>query len=81
MDIQSFLRLNKKMQSELLYNDAIYISKRKSKSLTALLYQLDFFYVEIFYSKYRYNIISIKCFTNTDILDAYPEDAFILEHV
>jgi hypothetical protein len=81
MNIQKFLQLNSVAQSNLLYHHAIYIGKRKKGATIVILYQLESFYVEIFYEKYRYKILSKKCFTTTDILDHYPETICLEELV
>ena len=37
----------------------------------ALLYQLDSFYVEIYYRKYRCHVLGLRCFTAMEKLDPY----------
>lgn len=58
-------------QIELLYEEAVYLLKRKYERFDILLYQLDGFYVEIYYKQYRQHIHSIYSFESTDVLDRY----------
>lgn len=51
-------------QIDLLYRHGVYIGKKRSGGVTVLLYQLDAFYVKIFYSKYRETVSSIAVFTS-----------------
>jgi hypothetical protein len=55
---------------ELLYRQGVYIGKHKG-SVTRVLYQVDSFYVEIYYKKYRRIIDHLQCFTGTDRLNPY----------
>ncbi len=73
MKMFDFMLLPQDQQSDLLYRWGIYLGKRKTESVTKVLYQLDYFYVEITYSKYRCLISSIKCFESTGPLDPYLE--------
>lgn len=59
------------MQVEHLYKNAVYLSKRKTSNIVALLFQLDNFYVEIIYTSYRRSIREIRPFENTDLLEPY----------
>ena len=81
MKLHEFLRLDNIGKSNTLYKEAVYIGKRKLDDAVAVLYQLDFFYVEVIYSKYRYNIDIVECYHSTDILDCYPEQVCIAEFV
>lgn len=71
MNFYEFRMLNKNEQIDLLYKDGIYIGKRKEGRSTVVLYQLDSFYVKIFYEKYRYYINRLYCFTSTILLNPY----------
>lgn len=59
---------------ELLYRHGVYIGKRKEGELSLLLYQLDSFYVEVFYRKHRCHIQRLHCFSSTALLDPYLHD-------
>lgn len=60
-------------QINVLYREGVYIGKRREGIFTILLYQVDSFYVEVFYKKYRYYVSKLSCFTSTEFLDPYLE--------
>jgi len=60
-------------QVAVLYEQAVYIGKRKQGGQIALLYQLDSFYVEVFYRTYRRYVAHIRCSASTALLDPYLE--------
>lgn len=66
-----FYVLPTEKQIALLYEEAVYLLKRKYGEFDILLYQLDGFYVEIYYRKYRQHIHSIYSFESTDLLERY----------
>lgn len=66
-----FIRLKKTEQVELLYCNAVYIDKRKEGDTVCVLYQMDGFYVEISYVKYRCCISRINAFESLDLLEPY----------
>lgn len=67
-------------QVSVLYDQGVYIGKRKVGELSALLYQLDSFYVEVLYQKYRRYIGRIRCSSSTHLLDPYLEQINV-EHL
>jgi hypothetical protein len=71
MTMPEFYILSYNEKIDLLYKEGVYIGKQKERHLTKVLYQLDSFYVEIYYKKYRQFINQVKCFTGTDRLDPY----------
>jgi hypothetical protein len=73
MWLTEFMHLKKPKQVELLYKEAVYIAKRKEGNLVSVLYQLDGFYVEVLYLKYRWQIGCINAFESVDLLDPYLE--------
>jgi hypothetical protein len=68
-----FQRMPEADQLSILYNDGVYIGKRREGRLTILLFQVDSFYVEVFYKKYRKDIEKILYSRSTDMLDPYLE--------
>lgn len=56
---------------EKLYHDGVFIGKRTLEDRISVLYQVDSFYVEIMYGKYRYFIRAINVFRNIQKLDPY----------
>jgi hypothetical protein len=71
MTLSEFERLPANKKLELLHKEGIYIGKQKTGSSIAILYQLDSFYVEIFYRKYRSEIDRLNCFTSPSFIDPY----------
>ncbi len=71
MRLHDFIRLTQKEQVTLLYEQGVYIGKRKQGNLVVVLYQLEGFYAEVFYRTYRRVIDRISCFSGTARLDPY----------
>lgn len=71
MTLCEFSPLPEKEKTTLLYEQGVYVGKRKLGSLTILLYQLDGFYAEVYYRQYRRVIDRIRCFADTARLDPY----------
>ena len=71
MNLHEFRSLPEDQQSALLYEEGVYVGKRKENGKAILLYQLEDFYAEIFYRNYREYICHIKCFLSTDLLHPY----------
>jgi hypothetical protein len=60
-------------QVAILYQQGVYIGKRKEDELIVLLYQLESFYVEVIYRNYRRYVARIRCTASTSVLDPYLE--------
>ena len=73
MTLYEFKLLSGNEQLDILYNQGVYIGKRKHGKETIVLYQLESFYVELFYIKYRCYVRRIHCFHSTLLLDPYLE--------
>lgn len=73
MKLFDFKLLSKEEQTALVYEHGVYIGKRKYVDQFVLLYQLESFYVELYYWKYRHSISAIKSSALTSILDPYLE--------
>lgn len=71
MMLKEFTLLEYKEKISILYEHGVYIGKRRLGKNIAVLYQLEGFYVELLYRKYRCFIESIHCFTGTARLDPY----------
>ncbi len=71
MTLFDFKLLTEADQIDLLYKEGVYIGKRKQGAASVLLYQLESFYVEVFYKKYRYYVEKVKCTDDTDCLEPY----------
>ena len=71
MQLAQFRSLSHEEQVDVLYRNGTYIGKKKVGNEIILLYQLDFYYVKIFYSRYRENVRTICIFTSTRFLDEF----------
>ena len=74
MQMQEFELLSQKEQLDILYKEGIYVGKQKQNNSTFLVLQVDSFYVEIDYRKYRHHINAINCFATTSQLDPYLKE-------
>jgi hypothetical protein len=73
MTLVEFKELTVYDKIQVLYHHGTYIGKQRTWQKTVLLYQLEGFYVEIFYRKHRQYIDHFHCFTSTKHLDPYLE--------
>lgn len=80
MTLYHFQLLPLPEQIELLYKDGVYIGKRKGEWSSVLLYQLESFYVEVYYRKHRCYVSRLHCFRSTELLDPYLEQIEV-EHL
>lgn len=71
MTLDNFCLLEEDQQVSVLYSKGLYIGKQKRKGLIIVLYQVNYFYVEVFYSLYRKEIDRILCFSNPAFIDPY----------
>jgi hypothetical protein len=68
-----FNTLNQGVQQKLLLRKSVFLSERQTDDFVILLFQLESFYVEIYYLKESDEIVFIKCFECTDDLEPYLE--------
>lgn len=71
MKMFEFMQLAQTEQTDLLYRAGVFLGKVKSGRQIKVLYQIESFYVEISYKKYRLVISNIRSFCSTDELDPY----------
>jgi hypothetical protein len=74
MTTYEFSLLNIRDQVDLLYQDGVYAGKRKVGTTVATLYQLDGFYVEVFFLKYRCQVERLCAFNSTFFLTPYLQE-------
>lgn len=79
MKLLAFMLLSSNEQADVLYVSGTYIGKRKTGRCISVLYQLEHFYVEVTFKKYRSAISAVRCFETTDQLDPYIEPINISE--
>ena len=77
MNLYEFGLLEERERVSLVYQEGVYIGKRKDDDYTLVLYQVYGFYVEIYYRKYRLHINRIRAFSSTFLLDPYLEGMVI----
>ncbi|MDB5206627.1 MAG: hypothetical protein JWR72_1702 [Flavisolibacter sp.] len=71
MTLYNFTLLQDREKIDLLYEQGVYVGKRKIGNASVILYQLEGFYAEVFYYTYRRHIKLISCFAGTARLDPY----------
>ena len=73
MTMLKFQSLPQEEQITILYQQGVYIGKKKAAGLTKLLFQFESFYVEITYTFYRQAIYKMRYSDSTAILEPYLE--------
>ena len=79
LSLTEFIDLPEEAQFETLYQNAVYVGKRKKGQQQVVLFQLHGFYVEVYYKRYRKEIDHIVTTHSTDILQPYLEQINIAE--
>lgn len=67
----SFQLLERQQQLEAIQTQGVYVGKRYVGEMTVILYQLESFYVEIYYRSYRKFIDFLKYSSSVEILQPY----------
>jgi hypothetical protein len=68
---EGFQKLNTEEQLNLLYKDGVHIGKTTIQNHTAILYQLNDFYVEVIYKSYRKDVGTINLFSDVNSIQSY----------
>ena len=63
--------LNETQQAESLWENGVHIGEREDFPHTVALYQMDSFYVEVFYHRQLNAIKRFRSFSSTDQLEPY----------
>lgn len=71
MQLKDFSVLEQIAQQEIVLDEGSYLSSRMYMDYTVLLFQLDSFYVELFYPRDKNKCVIIKGFEDTNELDPY----------
>ena len=71
LSLTEFTTLPRERQLKLLQEHGVYVGKRRVDELTAVLFQLHAFYVELFYKVYRKVVDHIDISDDPDILQPY----------
>ena len=71
MKMSEFERLAQAEQLDILYTDGAFVGKLRNAEFIRLLYQLNEFYVEVIYTRHRFQVHAIRFTDGTDILEPY----------
>lgn len=71
MTLRQFNRLDEIKQIEVIWNNGALIAGRKENSYKILLYQIGIFYVEVYYHVVYNQVVKLKSFSDTDLLEPY----------
>lgn len=71
MTFEQFNLLDKTTQELLVHQQGIFLAVRQEPEFVIRLYQIDSFYVELFYHQVRQHPVCIKSFINPDKLHLY----------
>ena len=71
MNLQQFRSASREVQEKLEKCKGVFLMERKSLGISVLLYQIDGFYVEIFYNAATGIISFVKSFEDMDGIEAY----------
>ena len=71
MKLEEFSVLDPIEQQEIVLDHGIYLTSRLADGFGVLLFQVDMFYVELFYPDNKESSLIIKCFESTDELTPY----------
>jgi len=71
MRLTEFEELAEYAMLDVIKDKGVYIGKLKTKGIISILYQVEGFYVEVTYIKYRHSIKNIRCFESAEKIDRY----------
>ena len=71
MTLQQFRGAPCEVQEKLVKLKGVFLMERKSMGVSVLLFQLDGFYVEVFYNTATATVSFIKSFNDMDGIEAY----------
>jgi hypothetical protein len=71
MTLQQFRAASCEMQEKLVKQKGVFLMERKSLGVSVLLFQVDGFYVEVFYNASTTSVSFIKSFDDMDGIEAY----------
>ena len=74
MTLYDFTAMNEEQQAEILWEHGVYLMVRQEHEHKFALYQLDAFYVEVWYHGDDNEIKKMRSFSSTDALAPYLEE-------
>jgi len=78
MTLQQFRCCSKYVQQQLVRHQGTFLLERKSMDWNVLLFQLDAFYVEVYYQRKTQEVELLKSFEDTDELEPYLKKINVL---
>jgi hypothetical protein len=79
MKLQQFRSASREVQEKLVKCKGVFLMERKSLGVSVLLFQLDGFYVEVFYNTTTATVSFVKSFEDMDGIEAYLDKIDIRE--
>jgi hypothetical protein len=79
MTFKKFCASSKYVQSTIIRIHGVQLMERKADQLTAILYQVDNFYVEAFYKDEAHTFSFLNCYADTNGISPYLEQIDINE--
>lgn len=79
MTFNNFCNFTYTEKLQCIYEEGVYIGKRKICNDIAVIYQLNHFYFEIVYTKYRLQISTIRQSENVSIIAPYLDQIDVQE--
>ncbi len=71
MTIDEFNELTREVQIDVLLNDGVYLCQRTRGKQWIELYQIEAFYVEVYFNQKQNRILRFNSFLSTDALKPY----------
>ena len=71
MTTSYFDRLTETRQTDVIWENGVFLARRKEGFYNILLFQVEGFYTEIYYHSHFIVIIKIVSFSDTDLLEPY----------
>ena len=79
MTFYEFNAMNGEQQAEILWERGVYLMARQKREYKFALYQLDAFYVEVWYHTDGNEITKLRSFSSTGPLEPYLEEIALPE--
>ncbi len=73
MILYHFNSLDEKMQAEAIWEHGVHIADRIEGAFKLILYQIESFYVEVWYNPAENSILKFRSFSSTTPLEPYLE--------
>jgi hypothetical protein len=73
MTLYQYKALQEKEQAEVLWECGVHLGERSYEDHKILLYQIEDFYVEVFYHQEQNRLVRLRSFRNVDQLRPYLE--------